>query len=422
MKILHVVHGYYPSRGGCQWLVQQLAERQVREHGDAVTVFTTVADDLEYFWRRELSALPAGVETINDVTVRRFPVFNHLRWPRVAAASLFYRLGLPFHDWLRTIQTGPIIWEMTEAIATSQADVIIATGFPLLHMHYALRGAKKAGIPIVLIGALHTSDRWGYERQWIYRAIEQADAYVALTPYERDYLIERGIHESKVHVIGAGIDLAPFENVDRDEWRAHFDWEDEPVVCAIGKFVSRKRYDFLLLAMQLVWEQTPTARLVLAGGYTDYLESLKATINSLPEEDQKRITIHTNISEEEKIGILTAADIFVLPSIHESFGIAFLEAWAAEKPVIGANSGAVASLIDDGETGLLFEAESQADLAASIQRLIEYPIDRVKIGKAGYQKLIENFKWKRTLSQIRMLCSEWASPVSRFPDNRKNSC
>lgn len=403
MKILHVVHGYYPSRGGCQWLVQQLAERQVRDYGHEVTVFTTVADDLAYFWRRDLPSLPVGTETINGVTVRRFPVFNHLRWPRVAAASLFYRLGLPYNDWLRTIQTGPIIGEMTAAIATSQADVIIATGFPLLHMYYALSGARRAGIPIVFIGALHPADTWGYERKSIYQAIQEADAYVALTPFERDYLIERGIQESKVHVIGAGIDLAPYEGVDSNKWRNKIGWSDEPVICSVGKFVSRKRYDFLLRAMQHVWEQAPAARLVLAGGYTDYLETLQATIKSLPEEQQEQITICTNISEEEKIGILTAADLFVLPSIHESFGIAFLEAWAAGKPVIGANSGAVASLIDDGTTGLLFEAESESDLAKSIQRFVEDPAYSAKIGQAGRQLVSNQFTWTNSLSQLNTL-------------------
>ena len=185
MRILHVVHGYPPSTGGSQWLTKNLSEQLVSRYRDAVTVFTTVAYNMEYFWHSNEPAMPAGTEEINGVTVRRFAVFNRLNVLRMLIAGVAYRLRLPYNDLLRTVYNGPLIFGMTQAVANSKADVVFATAFPLMHMYYALAGAQRAGIPIVFLGAIHTADTWGYDRKMIYRAIQQADAYIALTGFER---------------------------------------------------------------------------------------------------------------------------------------------------------------------------------------------------------------------------------------------
>jgi glycosyltransferase involved in cell wall biosynthesis len=224
VKILHIVQGYPPSRGGSQWLVKNLSEQLVSRYGDEVVVFTTVAYNVEHFWRSDERAMSAGTEEIDGVTVRRFAVFNRLNMLRRLVAGVAYRLRLPYNDWLRTIQTGPLISGMIEAVASSGADVVFATAFPLLHMYYALAGARRAGIPIVFLGALHTADTWGYDRNMIYRAVQQADAYIAHTTYERDYLIDRGIQADKMSVIGAGVDIDAFSQVDGTMIRHRYGW------------------------------------------------------------------------------------------------------------------------------------------------------------------------------------------------------
>ena len=83
MKILHVVHAYPPSLGGSQALTARLSEQLVARYGDSVSVFTTVARNIDSFWGGSNALLPAGVEQINGVTVRRFGIFNRLnrlRW------------------------------------------------------------------------------------------------------------------------------------------------------------------------------------------------------------------------------------------------------------------------------------------------------------------------------------------------------
>lgn len=405
MKVLHVVHGYLPSTGGAQLLVKNLSEQLVARHRDEVTVFTTTARNIEMFWNPHEPALPAGTEMVNGVTIRRFSVFNRLNTLRRIAASAGYRLRLPYNDWLRTVQQGPLISGMTQAIASSGAEVILATPFPLMHIYYALAGARRGGIPIVLLGALHTEDRWGYERGIAFRAIRQADAYIALTPFERDYLIARGIPEKKIAVIGGGVDTAAFLQADGRVVRERYGLGDRPVVALIGKQTARKRYDVMIAAMQRVWAVMPEVRLLLAGARTSYSAQIMRIVEGLPSSRRDRVFIVSDFREEEKPGLLAACDVFALPSAEESFGIAFLEAWAAGRPVIGVRAGAIPTVVDEGRDGLLASYGDPEDLARAILALLADPVRREEMGRAGQNKVLENYTWEIFTDRVREVYS-----------------
>ena len=406
MKILHVVHGDPPSIGGSQWLVKNLSEQLVSRYRDEVTVFTTVAYNTEHFWRSDEPAMPAGEQKINRVLVRRFSVFNRLNVLRMLSAGVAYRLRLPCNDWLRTIYSGPLISGMVQAIAESGVDVVFATAFPLMHMYYALAGARRARVPIVFLGAIHTIDTWGYDRRMIYRAIRQADAYIALTTYERDYLVERGIRADKISVIGAGVDVDSFRGADGILIRCRYGWGDAPVVALVAKQTARKRFDTLLKALRQVWAVHPNVQLLLAGTRSPYSRQIEEMINAFPPEQQAHITVVSDFSEEEKPNLLAACDIFALPSGMESFGIAFVEAWACAKPVIGARIGAIPSVIDEGIDGLLVTYQDADDLARAILELLASPSRRAQLGEAGRRKVLESHTWETVADRVRAVYTE----------------
>ncbi|MCC6165807.1 MAG: glycosyltransferase family 4 protein [Caldilineaceae bacterium] len=406
MKILHVVHGYVPSRGGSQWLTQQLSEIFVARYSDQVTVFTTVADSLDLFHRRDCPALPVGVETINGVTVRRFPVFNRGRLIRKAAAGLTYRLRFPYNDWFRTLESGPIVPGLRRAVAGSGADVVFATAFPLRHVYDALYGARRAGIPVVLLGALHTADVWGFDRPMIYRAIRQADAYIAHTDFERDYVVARGVDAAKVRVIGAGVDAQPFMQADGRRVRQALGWQAQPVVIMLARFVPRKRFDLLLAAMQQVWRQRPDACLLLAGARTSHTAEVERAIAALPAQQRRQVAMVDSFDEVEKPYLVAAADVCVHTATQESFGIALVEAWAGGKPVIGARAAAIPSVIAAGEDGLLFDFPQAESLARAILTLLDDPEQARRMGLRGRQKVLENYTWAIVAQRVHTLYEE----------------
>jgi glycosyltransferase involved in cell wall biosynthesis len=418
MKILHVVQAYHPAIGGCEWLTRKLSELLVSRYSDDVVVFTSNALKPEAFWKTRGPLLPPGMETINGVTVRRFKVFNGLRLPRRLLAQGSRRLRLPFNDWLRTIQTGPLIPGMPQAIADSGAEIVLAAAFPFLHMYYALTGARRAGLPVVFLGAIHFPDEWSYDRPMIYRAIRRADAYVALTTYERDQLVQRGVPAAQITVIGAGVDAHTFDSATGRGLRKRYGWGQDPVVGFVARQSPLKRIDTLLQAMPQVWAAVPRARLVLAGARTSYSPVVSGMIDTLPPEQRARVTVIDDFAEADKPEIFAACDVIAHPSGNESFGIVFLEAWACGRPVIGARVGAIPSVIDEDVDGLLFRYLDPDDLSHAILRLLGDPARQKELGRAGKEKILRNYTWEIVTERLRGV---YADTISRYAHFRRPS-
>lgn len=401
MRILHVVQAYHPAIGGSEWLTRNFSEHLVSCYGDEVTVFTTNAYKPEAFWRTKGPFMPPGTEKINGVTVRRFKIFNGLQLPRRLLAQGSRRLNLPYNDWLRTIQTGPLIFDMPKAIANSDAKVVLATAFPFLHMYYALAGARRAGIPIVFLGSIHTADEWGYDRKMMYQAIQQVDAYIALTTFERDYLIQRGVRADKITVIGGGVDATAFVNADGTGVRTQYGWGNDPVVGVLARQSALKRLDILLQAMPDVWTVHPNTRLLMAGARTCYSPQIDQMISAFPPEQRSQVTVINDFSEEKKPELLAACDLIAHPSGNESFCLALIEAWACGKPVIGARVGAISSVIDEGQDGLLARYLDPDSMARAILELLADPSRRIRMGEAGRRKVLGNYTWEIVTDRLR---------------------
>ena len=402
LKILHVVQGYTPAIGGTERLIQKVSEKLVENHGDQVTVYTTNAYNCELFWRSDQPELPVGTEKINGVTVRRFPVFNKFNELRRLIAGTSYKLGLPYNDWARAYYNGPIIPQMVNEIAQTKANIIAGSSFPLLHMNYMLRAGKKSNTPVVLHGGIHTADDFGFNRPMIYKAISQANAYIANTTFERDYLAaEKGIPAEDMTVIGVGVDLEPFAQADKMWLRNKYNWGTAPVVAFIGQQVPHKGIDLLIEAMPHIWQSYPDVCLLIAGGKTTYSTNIKRWVAALTPQQQSQVALINDFSEEEKPNLFAACDMLVFPSGHESFGITFLEAWAAQKPVIGSRIGAIPAVIDEGVDGLLIEHRSVEDLIGVLKKLIEQPEYRQELGRNGYQKTVTNYTWDIVAGKFR---------------------
>jgi glycosyltransferase involved in cell wall biosynthesis len=405
LKVLHVVQGYHPAIGGTELLIQRVSEELVRSFGDEVTVFTTNAYNCEAFYSPSHPLMPSGVETINGVKVKRFRIFNALAPILGPVQRATFRWRLPLNQYWRTIYGGPIAPQMFLELTTCQADVVAAASFPLLHMYYATIARYFNKRPLVLQGGLHPEDQWSFDRPIICRAIRQSNAYIANTAYERDYLLSKGIQGDRIHVSGVGVEAEPFLKADGLSFRRQHHLLGYPVVAFIGPQGRQKGIDILLQAMRLVWRQIPQARLVIAGGRTSFSLKIEEIIAGLGEERDKVVLIY-NFREEEKPEIFAAGDVFAYPSSYESFGIAFLEAWASGKPVIGCRAGAIPMVVEDGQDGLLVPCQDVNLLAATILQLLSDEGLRVRLGQRGRAKVLANYTWDRVVAQFRRVYQE----------------
>ena len=401
MRVLHVTQGYWPAMGGTELVIQRVSEELVSRFHDQVTVFTTDCFNGEAFFNRHLPRMPVGWEEHNGVRVRRFHVDSRLSGIVRRLQGPVYRYRLPGNEYLRTLAQGPRIRGLRQEIAGFPADVIAASSFPLMHMFESLAAAKRSGRPCVLHGGLHPDDHWGFQRRRIYDAIGEA-AYIANTSFEADYVIARGAKRERVFVVGCGVDVERFVGIDKREARRRLGLdEDAPTIGFIGQLGGHKGLDVLMRAMPEVWKKTPDARLFIAGARSMFVPHLEAMIQGLPSSRRRRVTVRYDFPSEEKSDLFAALDVLAYPSGYESFGIAFVEAWAAGKPVVGCLRGAIQSLVSDGVDGLLVPWQDEFALADALGTLLSDPARADAMGAAGKAKAYHRYTWRRVGEKFR---------------------
>ncbi len=110
-----------------------------------------------------------------------------------------------------------------------------------------------------------------------------------------------------------------------------------------------------------------------------------------------------DFDEEDKPRIFAACDVLAYPSEFESFGLAYVEAWACGKPVIGCRVGAVPAVVDDGVDGLLVPRRDPNALASALLRLLKDEALRRQLGEQGRAKVQTNYTWDVVVARFRQV-------------------
>lgn len=214
-------------------------------------------------------------------------------------------------------------------------------------------------------------------------AIRKVDRLIAVSPAIKSIVEKKGANPSKISVIPNGINIHEYESVKKVENLNH------PSLFFIGRLVKQKGVDILIKSLPIVLESVENIHLYIAGSGPQYkkLNSLVDKLNL-----RSNITFLGYIKGEEKISYYESIDICVIPSSFESFSFVTLEAMASGKPVVASNVGGIPYLVDDGETGFLFESGNYQELAKKIIRLLESEELCDKMGKLAKKKA-EIFSW-----------------------------
>ncbi|HWB24562.1 MAG TPA: glycosyltransferase family 4 protein [Chitinophagaceae bacterium] len=399
MKILHITQNYFPSRGGSQYMIQKISEYLKKTYNDDVTVITTNS----YYGphRREFKKIPQGNEIINGITVKRFGFMSAHKVPFKILGKLTKKIfGAALQDFFTNIQYGPISRTMRSAIIKEPCDVICASTVHYSFADYPLWRKKiSRPKPFVMFGALHLHNN-AISKSYKKRIIA-ADYYIANTQYEKDYLITEGIDAEKIKVIGTATDILDNTGNLKPPAELRLKYKiaaEKKIITFIGRQEISKSIKTLIDAFFDLEKRLSNIQLVIAGAEGTYSAQLEAIVAG-----HKKILLQKNISDEQKAEILSITDVLVLPSVEESFGIVFIEAWAFKKSVIGANIGAIASLISQGEDGLLFSPGNHLDLSKKIEALISSDSLRYNMGEHGHKKFLENYTWDIVANRFRQV-------------------
>lgn len=400
MRILHVCQNYFPSKGGPQYTMKHVSEKLVEYYSDDVSVCTT--NSLYAPESKLFKKINPAFELINGVKVNRLP-FNRWHYPLIKYGNkiLIKTTGHKLPDKISTLPgtlDSPAIHKMMDK---SDADVIMATTITYNFCNYPLWRFKTANPkPFVLYGAIHLHKKITNPNDTALIKARECDCYISNTDFERDELINYGVKPHKIVTIGTGISIDDFAITEEEVTafkKANNIKENDIVIGFIGRLVKGKGVGILLDAFRQLYATNKNIKLLLAGGTTDYVPVIKNAIK----DEQLPIILIEDFDEGLKPLLYNTLDIFVLASQSESFGVVFLEAWACKKPVIGTRMGAIASLIQDGFDGLLFNAGDTDNLLQKITTLANDKALCHTLGENGYRKACNNFSWPVIVKKYR---------------------
>jgi glycosyltransferase involved in cell wall biosynthesis len=162
----------------------------------------------------------------------------------------------------------------------------------------------------------------------------------------------------------------------------------------IGKFEHKKAQDIVLQAFRRILRDFPDARLQLVGAEGPALAETRMLISGLGL--AQSVELHVNAPHEQVPAFMQAADIFVLPSRLEPFGIVLLEAGVSGLPVIATRVGGIPELIEHEQTGLLIAPDDAAALESAIRRLMaDRPLAEA-LARRWQQRVLATWSWRTT--------------------------
>jgi len=246
------------------------------------------------------------------------------------------------------------------ALASKMVDIVRFEKLDVLHVHYAIPHASAAymakqilrtkGISIPVITTLHGTDITLVGKDASFEpvvtfSINQSDGVTAVSDSLRNETFDYFQIEKEIEVIPNFINLDKFQRQKKDHFRMAISPNNEKLLVHTSNFRAVKRVDDVIRIFAKVRQQIPS-KLLLVGDGPDR-PKMEKLCRQLGICNDVRFLGKLDAVEE----VLSIADLFLMPSEKESFGLAALEAMACEVPVVSSNAGGIPELNIDGETG-----------------------------------------------------------------------
>ncbi len=240
------------------------------------------------------------------------------------------------------------------------------------------------------------------------RVLEDADQVICVGRSELDRA-KRELPHDRVAYLPNGVDCAKFARGDGAAFRAR---QGIPagafLVLNVSRIDAQKNQRLLLEAFAKCRAQGPEAFLVVIGPETQpaYAAALRAFVAANGLAGCVKLLPGLRHDDSNLVDAYHAADVFVLPSMHEPFGIVVLEAWSAGRAVIASRVGGLQTLVRDGETGRFVEPgspDAADELAAGLRQFAADPALRRQLAEAGRAEARLRYDWTEIARQLEQL-------------------
>jgi starch synthase len=327
-------------------------------------------------------------------------------------------------------QPDPALAAANPALSVLSADLRMAdaaAGATVAHSHTWYTGmaghiaALLHGIPHVLTAhSLEPLRPWKAEQLgggyrvslWVERtAIQAADAVIAVSNGMRADVLAAypALDPGRVHVIKNGVDTGVWYPAEAGGEESVLDElgvdRSRPIVAFVGRITRQKGVPHLIAAAHRF---DPAVQLVLCAGAPDTPEiaaEVSAAVSELSARRSGVFWVRDFLPIHEIREILSAATVFVCPSVYEPLGIVNLEAMACATAVIASDVGGIPEVVADGVTGTLVHYDAadiagfEARFADAVNSMVADPQRAATYGAAGRQRCIDEFSWARIAEQ-----------------------
>jgi len=288
------------------------------------------------------------------------------------------------------------------------ADVTNSVDFDVMHVHDWL--AAFSGIsfkhymkkPMVLtvhsteVGraqGLHSPDSFSINGiEWW--AMYEADRVIVCSQSMKNEICDHfNLPWEKVDVIPNAIDTTKYQiSVDRGAVRQRYGvGYGEKLILCVGRLVPQKGIEYFIRAIPSIAKRYPEAKFVIVGeGWSRDILEAEAQASG----QNRKIQFTGFASDQEVINLMTSADVLVVPSVYEPFGIVALEGMATGVPVVASKVGGLAEVIEHDRTGLFVYPKNPASIAWGIDRVLSDPDHAKWLTENAKEKLHNAYSWE----------------------------
>ena len=310
------------------------------------------------------------------------------------------------------------VWDHLSEFVDGMQDFINehALQYDVIHSHYWLSGWAAMQLrPILDLPIVHMSHTLGFPKNaaaqlpWeqepsrrlrVEREVLQgSDALVAESPASKQHMVwHYDVDPANVAVIPCGVDVARFRPQDKDQARADLALPPTaPVLLFVGRLQPSKGIDILLRSAAAIRHDYPDVCVLVVGGGLDDQDGHETAelhrLQTLGDGLGLSNVHYVKAQPQEKLAqYYAAADVFIMPSHYESFGMVVLEAMACGTPVVASEVGGLSSTVIHGDSGLLAPSGDWRAFAQAISRLLASPQLQNAMRRAGPERA-RAFAW-----------------------------
>ena len=301
------------------------------------------------------------------------------------------------------------------ALAVAIHDVAKTYGLDLMHVHYAIPHATSAWVAremllpereLPVVTTLHGTDITLVGQHPSFKSITRfsilrSQGLTAVSEFLKEETVEHfGIPEDRIRVIPNFIDTDRYRRDREPCHRATLAPEGEKIVMHVSNFRPVKRVLDVVEVFSRIAARVP-ARLILVGDGPDRARAEERVETLGISERTLFLGKHSSVEE-----LLACADLFLLPSRSESFGLAALESMACGCPVVASRAGGIPEVVTDGEGGLLYPVGAVEEMADGGIRLLSDSERWQRASEAARRNAVERFSVERVVPRYEELYRE----------------